>query len=190
MISDNDLVTIAISDADLERCAELAAAYPLQPSTAQYKALGALALQRLIGVPDDAYARQAIEAAQLRVAFCCGQPGNKLGVATTVSVISDASVLKKRVCVPLGQLITHPELSEHVTVGFFVLGRTENKCLVHVDRMWAAGWMPTRELRQHKRTEEQSSPFSDNCKLRAEAYCTELRPLATLLPQLHEEDES
>ena len=150
MITSKDIVEVDLTTEDLAYCREHPVEGCARKSTGQLKALGNLALQRVLGVDDAAFREQSEAAESMCASYVCEVRNNEIaGITPTVSVIKNDEITNKRLIVPANQLYKHPQLHKHYTVGVFIQGKTNKDGeLTEIERTFVAGFIPTMKLRR------------------------------------------
>lgn len=182
MITRDDIVTMELSQSDVNSCIDNPVSTCTQKGTGQLKAVGNMVLQRLFG----ASATEHEQAAQDSGVACVKQLRDQrlAGVSATVSLIKDDNILTKRVIVPANQLYKHPSLDSHYTVGVFVQGSVNAaKELTSVSHVYVAGWAPTKDLKRWVK-KEGDGPFRVKHVSLAIAPCDVLLPVQRLQGEL------
>ena len=182
MINTSDVVNVTITDEELAVCKEHPVPGCTRESTGQLKALGNVAVMKVLGIPVQDFEDQAEAATEMGSAYVCEiRGGMTAGIAPTVSTVHDTDVLGKRIIVPANQLYKHPYLHSHFTVGVFMNCEKDAKGVItHVVDAMVAGWIHTNKLKRWIK-KGGLPPFTVHNASLAVAPCDVLLPMDKLL---------
>ena len=185
MINRDDIVTMELSQADVESCIQNPVSTCTHKGTGQLKAIGNMVIQRLFSAGVDAVTEHEQTIKDSGVACVKQLRDQRLaGISATVSLIRDDNILTKRVIVPANQLYKHQSLDTHYTVGVFVQGSVDaNKELTAISHVYVAGWTPTKDLKRWVK-KEGDGPFRVKHVSLAIAPCDILLPMQRLTGEL------
>jgi hypothetical protein len=171
------MMTVQVTDDELAYCNANPVAGCTRKSTGQLKAIGNLAVQKVLEIPQDEFEAQAEAATDMGAAYVCEvRNGLVAGIAPTVSTIRVQDVLTQRVVVPATQLYKHPYLNTHFTVG----DKDSQNDITHINQATVAGWIHTNQLKRWIKKGGQP-PFTVRNTSMAVAPCDVLNPMHRLL---------